>query len=308
VGEGRISPPTPAAYTKYFQREKSDGVYLQDQIALGKFQLVLGGRGDFAASDRETEGFGGARIKDSFNHFSPHLGFLYRPVPAASLYASYSHSFTYLPFNPIYFRLANPLGGNQTHGIQYEGGVKLDVWRNRLQATASYFYLFKDNLPVISAGSVLRGTNQLSRGAELDLTGQVTPNWSAIVSYAYDNVGYAYGKTAPDVVLPPIWNAPLHSGNLWTIYRLRRSRFPNLILGTGINYRDQRYFSVFSNIKIPAFTRTDAMVAWQFRETRWRLQFNVKDLTNHRYYETDAVTMYLYPHSRLIQTSIQFQY
>jgi len=58
---------------------------------------------------------------------SPHLGLVYRPVAAAALYASYNQSFTYLPFIPIYFRLANPLGNNQTHGIQYEGGVKLDM-------------------------------------------------------------------------------------------------------------------------------------------------------------------------------------
>jgi len=69
-------------------------------------------------------------------------------------------------------------------------------------------------LPVISIGSYLRGANQLSRGAELDLTFQ--------------------------------------------------------------------------------FTRADAMVAWQFGESHWKLQLNVKDLTNHRYYETDAITMYLY--------------
>jgi outer membrane receptor protein involved in Fe transport len=94
------------------------------------------------------------------------------------------------------------LGNHQTHGIQYEGGVKLDAWRNRLRATASWFYLYKDNLPVISIGSYVRGANQLSRGAELDLTGQFTSNWSAIVSYAFDKVGYAYGKLSADAMLP----------------------------------------------------------------------------------------------------------
>ena len=306
--EGGVAYTTPAAYTSFLQREKSDGVYLQDQIAYRKVQVVLGGRADIAASDRQISGFGGARIKDSFDHFSPHLGFVYRVVPTVSFYASYSQSFTYLPFNPIYFRLASPLGANQTHGIQYEGGLKLDIWRSRLQATASYFYLDKDRMPLIANGGILKTAKQLSRGVELDLTAEFRRNWNAIIAYAFDDVGYAYGRASPDINLVPIWNAPLHSGNIWTTYALRREHLPRLTFGAGANYRDRRYFSVFSNLQIPVFTRLDGMVAWQSRENHWRLQFNVKDLTNHRYFETDAVTMYLYPHSRMLQAALRYQF
>jgi iron complex outermembrane receptor protein len=319
---------------QYFsQRENSGAAYLQDQLTISRqWKLLLGGRYDIARTTRSIRTVlsssppnpvpagpgsapaapgppsgGGVADKNRISHFSPHAGIVFQPAPAASIYFSYSQSFQFLPFNPLLLNLQLPGAPSApTRGRQYEGGVKLDAFRNRMQATMSYFYLTKDGLPN-SMNSGAQTQSQTSKGAELDLTGQLTRGWNLIAAYAYDRTGGSVNF--------PIMNAPLHSGNVWSIYRVDQGRLHNLSFGAGGNYVDWRQanplngpYGIGSNFQLPPYTRLDAMAAYDFRENHWRLQVNLTDLTGRRYYQTDAVFAIVYPAGRIVRVAVKYQF
>ena len=75
------------------------GIYLQDQIAVGrKIKFLAGGRLDIY--DRENIDFTeDITSEQSQEEFSPRVGVVYQPIEPISLYASYSTSFNPDPFN-----------------------------------------------------------------------------------------------------------------------------------------------------------------------------------------------------------------
>jgi iron complex outermembrane recepter protein len=70
------------------------GIYLQDQVALtDSLKLLLGVR--FDTFDRKyTDFINNTESSASDSAFSPRFGIVYQPIPAISLYASYTSSFT----------------------------------------------------------------------------------------------------------------------------------------------------------------------------------------------------------------------
>jgi iron complex outermembrane receptor protein len=243
-----------------------------------------------------------APVENRLSHFSPHAGLVFQPVPDVSLYFGYAESFQFLPtgnFNTL--QLLLPGASNEpTHGRQYESGVKLDVFGNRLQTTLAYFFLTKDGLPNSRIAGAPQTEKETSKGVELDIAGQITPDWNVIVAHAYDNAHETLGL--------PILNAPLHSGNIWTTYRFQDGVLRPFLFGGGVNHVDSRLDNPLNGFRLPPYTRVDAMAAFQVRDDHWRLQVNVKDLTNRTYYQTDALFTLVFPYARAVQASLTYQY
>jgi len=79
---------------------------------------------------------------------------------------------------------------------------------------------------------------QRSRGAEIDLNGEILPGWRAIAG-----VGFLDAEVTRDIVLAVgnrLRGIPRWSGNLWTTYHVRRGAVAGLIPGGGVTYVGRR--------------------------------------------------------------------
>lgn len=118
-----------------------------------------------------------------------------------------------------------------------------------------------------------------SRGAELDLLGDLTDNWVLNASYAYNDTRIT--DTVPGQIID--WsagdrfpNAPKHQFGLWTRYELP---FLQSSIGAGMDYVSERIS--MSNQRIKPYTVFD--LSWQSHWQQWTLQVNVKNLFDKTY-------------------------
>ena len=215
---------------------------------------------------------------------------IYKPVPNGTIYFDYSTS-----FNPSAEALSQitavrslntgNIGLAPEENETYEVGTKWALFANRLQLQGAVFREEKDNArepdPANTALNLLAG-NQRVDGAEIEIAGQITPDWK--ITGGYTNLN---GKTIKTVtggppLGSPLFNAPDNSLTLWTSYKL-----PHRIeVGGGANYLSRRYASLTTTpfTYVPGYTTLDLMAKWQASD-HIRLQVNVNNLTDKYYYD-----------------------
>jgi len=257
------------------------GVYLQDQIELSSmFEAVVGIRYDnfdlFFLDNRN-----GQELNTNDNLWSPRASLIFKPIERLSLYASYSR--TYLP------RSGEQLASlTVTTAVlapekfsNYEVGVKWDV-NPDLQLTAALYQLDRTNVvipdPADPTRSILAGA-QRSKGIELGAAGNITPDWSLIVAYAYQDGKFT--KPISATVPAGAWlaNLPKHNLSVWNRYDV----LDWLGVGLGVIHQTRRFAATDNLVTLPGFTRLDAALFFDITETI-TAQVNIENLLGERYY------------------------
>ena len=253
--------------------------YLQDQIGLGEMvDVVVGLRYDRF----EIEGVDIADNNRAFgrtdSNWSPRVGLVFKPAPAASLYASYSRSF--LPRSGDQFLTLSATNQNLApeEFTNYELGGKWDI-RPGLNVTAALFQLDRTNAttpnPANPAQTILIGETR-TRGAELALTGRVLPGWQVSAGYTYQD---AKLRGNDSVRLSQV---PEHQLALWNRYDVT----PALGLGLGLVHQSGQFAAIRTSptvTRLPAFTRVDAAVFYTVSE-KLELQLNVENALDETYF------------------------
>ncbi len=206
------------------------GIFLQDQITLGDWDLLAGLR----YSSFSTEPVGGDRNSDS--DLAPRLGVVYRHTESLSFYGTYAEG-----FEPN-FGYTKQEGGpfDPTTSRLYEIGAKQLAFGGDLLFTAALYHIINDDIvtPADITGNIelmrQRGQEQAS-GLELEVVGNVSERLSVIANYAYndaeiteDEVSENVGKTKE--------GAPRHAATLWGKYRLGGG----FAVGAGAEYVGER--------------------------------------------------------------------
>ncbi|MEH1836740.1 MAG: TonB-dependent siderophore receptor [Nostoc sp.] len=241
-------PARPTArLLDYRIRNDALGLYIQDQITLlDNLKVLLGGRFDIANNDYQRLDIvlGGFQQNEAF---SPRVGIVYQPIPAVSLYASYSRSFLQAGF--ISRAQAEP-----ERGTQYKVGVKADL-NNRLAATLAFYDLTRTNLPTQDPNnpllSILIG-EQRSRGIEFDVTGEILPGWNMITGYAYTDAEITKDNTL--TVGNQLNNVPKNAFNLWTTYEIQRGNYKGLGVGLGFYFAGDRQGDLANTFQLPSYS------------------------------------------------------
>lgn len=208
------------------------GVYAQDHLHLtDTLSVVAGVRWDrfedavrVATAGRVTSDTGHADHDVTFRG-----GALYRPREDLSFYASWSQSFD--PQTPA--SQNRDAGGPfaPVTGNQIEAGAKSRLLGGRLQANAALYRIVRGNilqvdaaLPPVNGVDQLRPIGQVtSKGFEIDLTTDLTPNWVLLANYAYNDAritGTAPGQSMTNAVGDRFANAPEHQLGFWTRYQV----------------------------------------------------------------------------------------
>ncbi|MEG4421375.1 TonB-dependent siderophore receptor [Microcoleus sp. LAD1_D5] len=284
------------------QQTNSLGIYLQDQVALtDNLKILLGERFDFI--DRKYEDLiSNTESSGTDSAFSPRVGIVYQPIPAISLYASYTSSFT-PPGGSYFFGVDSSF--KPERGNQYEVGVKADL-NDRLSATLSLFDLTRTNVTTADPNrpnfSIQVG-EQNSQGVELNLAGEILPGWNIFAGYAYIDA-----RVTKDNTLTPgsrLSNSANHSFNLWTSYEIQEGNLQGLGAGIGLFYVGDRVD--FNNTyTVPSYFRTDASIF--YKRDRFTAALNFKNLFDVEYFESSLGNRVYYGQPFTIQGTISWQF
>lgn len=277
------SQPYRADYSAadYWYTNKNLGAYLQDQLSLfdDRLHILAGLRYDSA---KATNAYGGNENVADDEKVTWRGGVLYQISPIVSVYTSYVEGFGSSNFG------AGGVKFDPQTSKQIEVGAKLQPHPD-ITVTASAFELIKDNLTMADPDNpnrtILAG-EATSKGFELDISGQITPYWNVISSYAYTDVRFTKSDRFQDERLHSV---PRNGASLWSTYRFGGSGWQ---MGAGLVYRSDRLgLQRATNPSLypytmDAYTLLDMMVAYDFtfRGVPLKAQVNVNNATDKEYF------------------------
>ena len=205
-------------------RTKRQGAYLQDQISVTDALLLVGGIRYDNFKDRVVNA---ASYDDSDITFR--TGVIYKPRKDVSVYLSWSQSFEPQTAASQTTDAGGPFA--PVTGDQFEGGVKTDLFDGRLQANFAAYRIVRKNilqadtsLPPVNGQDQLRPIGEVtSKGFEIDLSTDITPNWVLLVNYGFNDTkitGTITGQAITNAVGNRFANAPKHKLGFWTRYQI----------------------------------------------------------------------------------------
>lgn len=290
---GQQPGPVFAGFFNTVNRTRA--LYVQDEMRLGtQWRLLLGARYDRAEYTSEDsfvlEGAQGGGDDDAI---SPRLGLTYTPTEAVSLYASWAESFVPEVFN----RLRSGSLPKPARGEQREIGAKFSLLQGRFTPTVAWFDIRRLDGIVSDPTDptftfVIQTGEQRGRGWEFDLPLVVNDRWRLLASYTRLDARFTED---PDLGGNRLANAPEENASLWSTYDLA-GPLQGLSVGAGAHYVGEREANNANAFQLPSYTRLDANVAYRFGERdRWRVQLNVQNLGDKRYYDSGGSFVPTYP-------------
>ena len=255
-------------------------IYAQDQIEFTKhLQAIVGVRFDsFDLIYHNNRNGDNLERKDRLG--SPRAGLIFKPVANLAIYAN--HGVSYLPSSGDQFSSLTTL----TQQVQPEKftndeiGVKWDI-NDRFSFTSAAYQLDRTNTRATDpadATRIIQTGRTRTNGFEIGLTGSVTPAWSVAGGYAWQDASIRSATTAA-VAGAQVAQVPHHTFSFWNKYQL----LPKLGIGLGVIYRSDMFAAVDNTVVVPGYTRLDAAVYYAF-SPQWRLQANVENLLDRKYY------------------------
>lgn len=262
------------------------GVYLQDQIAFNKnWKALVGIRFDNFRQNLDDFLAANVDLKRTDKQFSPRIGLVYQPNDWLSFYTSYSRS-----FQPSGENLSLAVNNSELKPeltMNYETGVKATIQPLRLNTTLSVFRLNRNNIktndPTNPAKLILVG-EQRTEGIEFTIAGSPIRKLDFLGGYSLLDAEITKSNTISNGVLLQGKLAqltPRNSGNLWLNYQLPGG----FRLGFGGFARSKTFTSANNLVTLPGYARLDASIGWH-SEKNYEVLFNLKNITNRKYYET----------------------
>lgn len=273
------------------------GVYLAGKFTLLEpLKLVTGVR----VSNWEYESEDGNGNRKYNNKVTPYAGLIYDFLEDYSWYASYTEI-----FKPENKQDANQQYLDPREGKSYETGLKGEFFDKQLNASMSVFLTQQDNVAE-KIGSIKIGdefkdvyssTDSVeSKGFEIELDGKITNNWDMSFGVAHFNVEDANGKKVQTT-------AARTSANLFTKYTLDKWS-----LGGGLNYKSEAYKDeAAGRITQDAYVLANLMAAYQV-DQNIKLQLNVNNLFDEKYYEGLGKNSMVYGAPRNATLTFRYQF
>jgi iron complex outermembrane receptor protein len=301
---GQPRPALTRTPTHDKENLKTYAAFVQDQVALtDKLKVLAGARFERFEHDYETYVPGGKSWQASDNAVTPRIGVTYDLTETLAVYADTARSFK--PNTG-----ASRLGGGFTpeKGKSYEMGIKWEALDEQLSVDAAIYQIEKRNVlttdPVDSTFSVAAGEVR-SRGFDVNVAGNLTPEWRVIGGYAY--VDAAVTK---DNVLRSgtrLLNIPKNSFSLLNMYEFQDGTLKGLGVGTGLKYVDERAGQTANTaFSMGSYTVVDLLSFYKIND-KVRLNLDVKNLFDRDYEEGAFGNVYAFPGApRTVQVGISY--
>jgi len=258
-GQPIVRPPRSAAYYDYNQKTIQTGLYAQDQMALDKWRLTLGGREDWVHQSTTYFNQNDATNTDRIKHFSGNAALSYVFDSGFVPYISYAESFQ--PASNA--SVSSTESYKPTEGKQWEMGVKYQPPGSNTLLTAAVYDLTQKNVLVTTttAGSipVTGQTGEVKvKGLELEAVSDVTENLKVIAAYTLAKSEVQKG----DYKGNRLQLMPNQQASLWTDYTWHSGVLDGFGIGAGARYTGNTYGDQGNTSlgKADAYTVFDASV------------------------------------------------
>ncbi|MFC3357008.1 TonB-dependent siderophore receptor [Sphingobacterium zeae] len=256
-----------------------NALYLQDQLTLGRLQLLLGLRYENYKDIANYKTDQAENVHQDV--LLPRFGAVYTINPQINLYGTYVKG-----YNPqTASALANPNAGGPFDPLENdmtEFGLKTAWLDGKLQASTAIYQINQKNTlypaPTAENADLMEQIGkERSKGIEFDIQGQILPYWSVIASYAYNDARITKGGNNEELNKQKP-NAPQNTANIWTRFSIPSGKAKGLGIGVGANYVDKRNLSLNLNQTIPSYSLLNAALYYSIGKVQ--LQANFNNITN----------------------------
>jgi catecholate siderophore receptor len=243
-------------------------VFIQDTISLSNsLDVILGGRFDrfdLSVNNVMTPAESGSQ-DDS--HFSPRVGFVYKPQESVSLYASYSE--TFVPQSGEQYANLGKDALDADEFTNLEAGVKWNLHEG-YELSCAIFQIDQDFAEDDGNGGSTFITTEIT-GFETQFVGQLSENWTLTAGYSFLDGEDKDGNRPKEL--------PENMFSVWNYYQASEK----LGLGLGAIYQDESIIKNDPSPVLPDYFRVDAAAYYAINEDL-RLQLNIENLLDETYY------------------------
>jgi len=304
---GQARPALTRTTTHDKENLKTWAFFVQDQVALTqRLKALAGVRFERFEHDYVNKLSAAGDFSKGENGVTPRFGLLYDLTDTVAVYANTARS-----FKPNSGAPAGATGGgfDPEKGKSYELGVKWEALDRQLSVDAAIYHIVKENVltrdPVDPNYSVAAGQVR-SRGLDINIAGNITPEWRVIGGYAYVDAEVTKDNRLPSGTR--LANIPRNSFSLLNTYEFQDGFAKGLGLGVGVKYVDDRNGQTEAvTYNMDQYTVVDLLGFYQLNE-HVRLNLDVKNLFN-KEYDEGAFNTYAYPGApRTVQAGVSYTF
>jgi len=294
--------------------EYSHGVYVQEQIDISIVKLLVGLRQEWFTEtlNKETT----KEISRQTSAFIPRVGLVVEASENINLYSTWVKGFQ--PQGANIQSDPDRYGGpfDYMKSELYEVGLKTEWFNKRLSATLAIFKITQENSleqsPKAGKADWRVPVDEESNGFELDVAGQILPNFSVVANYAYTDARIVKLKEEGAIkdlnVQRP--STPRHAANLWTKYIFENGSLKGLGAGIGVSYASERLGQVgrrATAASYPDYTLLNAVLYYKVKDVQ--LQLNVNNVLNRTYWISGYDNLRNFPGApRNINASVTYRF
>lgn len=294
--------------------EYSHGVYVQEQIDISIVKLLIGLRQEWFTEtlNKETTN----EISRQTSAFIPRVGLVVEASENINLYSTWVKGFQ--PQGANIQSDPDRYGGpfDYMKSELYEVGLKTEWFNKRLSATLAVFKIAQENSleqsPKAGKADWRVPVDEESNGFELDVAGQILPNFSVVANYAYTDARIVKLKEEGAIkdlnVQRP--STPRHAANLWTKYIFENGSLKGLGAGIGVSYASERLGQVgrrATAASYPDYTLLNAVLYYKVKDVQ--LQLNVNNVLNRTYWISGYDNLRNFPGApRNINASVTYRF
>jgi iron complex outermembrane receptor protein len=298
------SPVVRPAYTSRTLQDQSQiGIYVQDQVKLGRWIFTVGGRQDWVATETEQV-FAGTRARQSDEKFSGRVGINYLFDNGFAPYVGYSQSFQPTVGTDFAGKAFVP-----TTGEQVEAGIKYQPGNGNVLATLAVYELSQQNTLTVDPNNTLFQIQQGEikvRGMELEGRWNVTDGFGLYGAYTYIDSEVTESND-PLSLGAQIPLQPKHAASLGADYTITTGALAGLGFGGAVRYTGEHYGDAYNLWQTPSYTLFDAAVHYDIGN--WRLQLNAQNLADKEYISACNSTFWCYyGYPRTVTATARFQW
>ena len=302
---GQPRPALTRTTTHDKENLKTWAFFIQDQVALTERLKALAGvrleRFEHQY-DNYLPGTKGWEAAD--NAVTPRFGLLYDLTDTLAVYANTARS-----FKPNTGASREGSGFEPEKGKSYELGVKWEALERQLAVDAAIYHIVKENVltrdPIDPNYSIAAGQVR-SRGLDINIAGNITPEWRVIGGYAYVDAEVTKDNRLPTGTR--LANIPRNSFSLLNTYEFQDGFAKGLGLGVGVKYVDDRNGQTEAvTYTMEQYSVVDLLSFYKVNE-HVRLNLDVKNVFN-KGYDEGAFNNYVYPGApRTVQAGVSYTF
>jgi iron complex outermembrane receptor protein len=257
----------------------TQGIYLQEQVSLNRFKLLVGLRQEFYSGDNTGDSAGVFKQ----NVFLPRLGLVYSLAPNINLYATYNKGFDPFEASASFQIFTEPFKPITSQLL--EAGANAGFFRNKLFASVAFYQLTIQNVAVSANDPsnpdlyVQRGEDR-AKGIELEANGNILPNLAVNFSYAY-NVAKIRKSEVHEEIGKIKENAPKHTSSSWIKYSFSHGAFKGFSLAVGHSQASIRN-TLVDDLTLPGYFIMNAGIQYAYRHVT--IALNANNFTNKTYW------------------------